>query len=145
MTCFSSRGKTRCPTLPCEYVWPPVSSGVLYQKQKARGERKPQSTNLFIETNSEQKGKYLVSSAANTEWFWDSPQLKSGGKQPALCLQTEWCTPWGHCRRPYITGTRTYTRLPAHTCTHTQRETITFLCFYECFINHMNGSQRYTL
>lgn len=36
----------------------------------------------------------------------------------------------------------THTRLAARTWTHTK--TITFLCFYECFINHVNGSQSYT-
>ena len=60
----------------------------------------------------------------------------SGGEQPALCLGTEWCTPWGHCRRPNITDTRTHTHtfsvfthmhahthtcLPAHACTRTQK------------------------
>lgn len=76
---FLSSGKTRCPTLVSVCMWPPVSSRVLYQKQRARGERKPQSANLFIETNSEQKGKYLVSSAVNGQQCWGSPQLKSGG------------------------------------------------------------------
>lgn len=33
----------------------------------------------------------------------------SGGEQPALCLRTEWCTPWGHCRRPNITDTSAHT------------------------------------
>lgn len=59
----------------------------------------------------------------------------SRGEQPALCLRTEWCTPWGHCRRPNITDTRTHTHilllshtcmhthtcLSAHACTHTQK------------------------
>ncbi len=90
----------------------------------------------------------------------------SGGEQPALCLRTEWCTPWGHCRRPNITDTSTHTfslsrthaclhthththththiHMFAGTCMHTHTKTITFLCFYECFINHVNGSQSYT-
>lgn len=33
---------------------------------------------LFIETNSEQEGKYLVSSAANGRRCWSSPRLKWG-------------------------------------------------------------------
>ncbi len=78
----------------------------------------------------------------------------SRGGQPALCLWTEWCTPWGHCRRPNITDTSTHifslshthacTHTHARTCMHTHTKTITFHCFYECFINHVNGSQSYT-
>lgn len=45
-------------------------------KVKAWGERKPQNTKLFIETNSDPEGKYLVSSAANSRRCWSSPWLK---------------------------------------------------------------------
>lgn len=39
--------------------------------------------------------------------------------------------------------TDTHTCVVLHTHGHSQK-TITFLCFYECFINHVNGSQSYT-
>lgn len=46
----------------------------------------------------------------------------SGGEQPALCFQTEWCTPWGHCRRPNITDTSAHilslSHMHAHKHTH---------------------------
>lgn len=108
---------------PFEITQPPVCSQVFYQRQWARGERKPQNTKLFIETNSEQEGKYLVSSTANGRRCWSSPRLKCvGGEQPALCFQTEWCTPWGHCRRPNITDTSTHilslSHMHAHKHTH---------------------------
>lgn len=64
---------------PFEITQPPVCSQVVYQRQWARGERKPQNTKLFIETNSEQEGKYLVSSTANGRRRWSSPRLKWGG------------------------------------------------------------------
>lgn len=95
-----------------EITRPPVCSRVFHQRQRARGERKPQNTKLFIETNSEQEGKYLVCSAAMVGVV-GAVHGSSGGEQPALCFRTEWCTPWGHCRRPNITDASTHTVSPS--------------------------------
>ena len=134
-----------------------MCSGVIYQRQRARGERKPQNTKLFIETNSEQEGKYLVSSAANGRRCWSSPRLKWGGTAGPLfgdrmvhsvgSLQEaqhhRHKNTHTHILRLY-THACTHTYMFACTCMHTHTKTITFLCFYECFINHVNGSQSYT-
>lgn len=62
----------------------------------------------------------------------------SGGEQPALCLRTEWCTPWGHCRRPNITdtGAHTHSASLTHTCMHTL--THTHVCRHMHAHSHKN-------
>lgn len=141
---------------PSEITWPPMCSGVFYQRQRARGERKPQNTKLFIETNSEQEGKYLVSSAANGRRCWSSPRLKWGGTAGPLFLNRMVHSVGSlqeaqHHRHKHThilalshMHEHTHTHVFARTCMDTHTKTITFLCFYECFINHVNGSQSYT-
>lgn len=113
--------------------------------------RKPQITKLLIDTNSRQKGKYLVSSAASGWWCWSSPRLKLGGTAGPLFVDRmvhsvgslQEAQHHRHKDRdthsPSLTHMHTHVCLYMHSQTHTQK-TITFLCFYECFINHVNGS-----
>lgn len=69
---FLFLGKNKTPHHGC-WIYHLCAQESSNQKFGARGERKSQNTKLFIETNSEQKGKYLVSSAANSRRCWSSP------------------------------------------------------------------------
>lgn len=144
-------GTVGLPSHPCPPLPPDNGDHVTTSstKNRAAAERKPQSSTYLSRQIRSRKGniwfakqRTLGSVGAVHAW--------SRGEQPALCVRTEWCTPRGHCRRPDITYTRTrihtFSLFHTHQCahTHTQRETITFLCFYECFINHVNGSQSYS-
>lgn len=106
-----------------EITRPPVCSRVFHQRQRARGERKPQNTKLFIETNSEQEGKYLVCSAAYGRRCRSSPRFKWGGTAGPLfsdrmvhsvgSLQEA-----QHHRREH-THSLSFSLSLSHTCMHT--------------------------
>lgn len=127
---------------------PPVSSKKFYQNLRARGGRKSSKhKNHLLRQIQSRKGNIWLTRWQEVVGFGAVHSWNGGwGGQPAFCLRTEWCTRWGHCRGLNITDKDTQAharknpRLPAHTYT----KTITFLCFYECFINHVNGSQSYT-
>lgn len=119
-----------------EITWPPMCSGVFYQRQWARGEEKPHNTKLFIETNSEQEGKYLVSSVASGRRCWRSPRLKWGGTAGLLCSDRMVHSVGSLQEAQHHRHKHTHTHSPSltHACTHTH----THVCLHIHGHSHKN-------